>query len=93
VAVAVSASMSLNAHYLDFFPIFRLINVVDISLTNTKDGIPAGLEFRSPPDSFVFPNTSTLQQSHSLPVATEPYNVDGSSQPLLARNCDYAKVV
>jgi hypothetical protein len=28
-------------HYLDFSPISRSINVVDITLTNTKDGLPA----------------------------------------------------
>lgn len=38
--------------YLDFFPISRSINDVDISLTNTKDGFPARFGLRQPSKRF-----------------------------------------
>ncbi len=43
--------------YLDFSPISRSINVVDISLMNTKDGLPAMSSFALQPILFRHPRT------------------------------------
>ena len=44
--------MEHNDRYLDFSPISRSINVVDISLTKTKVGFPAWFGFRQPSKRF-----------------------------------------
>jgi hypothetical protein len=48
VAERAHLAASHKVFYLDFSPISRSINVVDISLTNTEDGLPARFGLRQP---------------------------------------------